>query len=176
RHARRRAGRSPERNGSLMAYQDTADAAIPELAGLQQRCFIVGGAAAFVALVGLFLNPTQFLQSYLMAYMWCLGATLGCLALGMVHQLSGGAWGVLIRRPIGAAARLLPLMTLLFVPILFGMSHLYVWTDASLVARDEALQHKHVYLNVPFFVVRAGIYFAAWNLLSYFLNRLGLEQ
>ena len=91
-----------------------------------------------------------------MAYMSCLGVTLGCLALGMVHQLSGGAWGVVIRRPIGAATRVLPVMTLLFLPIAFGMRHLYAWTNADLVAHDEVLQHKQLYLNTPFFLVARG--------------------
>src|SRR5262245_21643307 len=99
----------------------TADAAIPALAGLQRRLLIAGGVGALVSLVGAFLDSRQFFQSYLMAYMLWLGITLGCLALGMVHQLSGGAWGVLIRRPIGAASRVLPVMTILFVPILLGM-------------------------------------------------------
>src|SRR5689334_16795980 len=160
----------------MAAYQDTADAAIPELAPLQRRCLTIGLAAGALSLVGLVVDRTQFLQSYLMAYMWCLGATLGCLALGMVHQLSGGAWGVLIRRPIGAASRVLPVMTALFLPIALGIYRLYPWTDAALVASDEALQHKHIYLNVPFFFVRAAIYFAAWNALSFFLNRWSLEQ
>jgi hypothetical protein len=159
-----------------MAYTETADVAIPELAGLQRRCLTAGGAAAVVSLAGLFLDPTQFLQSYLMAYMWVLGATLGCLALGMVHQLSGGAWGVVIRRPIGAATRILPVMTALFLPIALGMSRLYVWTDAAAVAGDEVLRHKHVYLNTPFFLVRAAVYFLVWNSLSYFLNAWSLEQ
>ena len=60
--------------------------------------------------------------------------------------------------------------------MLFGLHRLYPWTDATLVARDEALQHKALYLNVPFFLVRAAIYFAVWNLLTYFLNRWSLEQ
>src|SRR3954451_6242529 len=107
----------------------TADVAIPELDGLQRRLLIAGGAAAAISLIGLVADPTQFLQSYLMAYMLCLGVTLGCLALGMVHQLSGGAWGVVIRRPIGAAARVLPVMTLLFLPIALGMSRLYPWMN-----------------------------------------------
>src|SRR6476620_3796915 len=107
-----------------MRLTETADVAIPELAGLQRRFFVVGGALGIVSALGLFLNPTQFFQSYLMAFMLCLGVTLGCLALGMVHQLSGGAWGVLIRRPIGAASRVLPVMTLLCLPILFGMRQL----------------------------------------------------
>jgi hypothetical protein len=154
----------------------TADVAIPELAGLQRRLFVAGGVGALISLLGVFLDATQFLQSYLMAYMLCLGVTLGCLALGMVHQLSGGAWGVVIRRPIGAAARVLPVMTLLFLPIALGMSRLYPWTSAVLVAHDEVLQHKHAYLNTPFFLARAAIYFLVWNGLSYFLNAWSLEQ
>jgi hypothetical protein len=154
----------------------TADVAIPELAGLQRRLLLAGGVGGAVSLVGLFTNIQQFMQSYLMAYMLCLGVTLGCLALGMVHQLSGGAWGVVIRRPIGAASRTLPVMTVLFLPIALGMRYLYVWTNADLVAHDELLQHKHVYLNVPFFLIRAAIYFAAWNALSYFLNSWSLRQ
>src|SRR6188474_326211 len=122
-----------------MVFKDSADTAIPELAGLQRNAAMVGGAAALLSLPGLLLNPTQFLQSYLMAYMWCLGASLGCLALGMIHQLSGGEWGVLIRRPIGAASRVLPVLTVLFLPIAFGMFRLYSWTDANLVAHDEVL-------------------------------------
>ncbi len=154
----------------------TADAAIPALAGLQQRLLIAGTVGAAVSLAGAFLNARQFFQSYLMAYMLCLGVTLGCLALGMVHQLTGGAWGVVIRRPIGAATRVLPIMTVLFLPIVAGMRTLYPWTDANLVAADEMLQHKHLYLNVPFFLVRAAVYFGVWNLLTYLLNAWSLEQ
>ena len=98
-----------------------------------------------------------------MAYMLWLGITLGCLALGMVHQLSGGAWGVVIRRPIGAASRVLPVMTLLFLPIALGMRHLYPWTNPEVVAPDEVLQHKQLYLNTPFFLARAAFYFLVWN-------------
>ena len=160
----------------MTSLRQTADQLIPELAPRQRQLLMAGGVGLAVSLVGLFFNPAQFLQSYLMAYMFVLGIALGCLALGMVHQLSGGAWGVVIRRPIGAAARTLPLLTLLFLPIALGMRHLYIWTDASLVAHDEVLQHKHVYLNVPFFLIRAAIYFAVWNALSYFLNAWSLEQ
>jgi hypothetical protein len=154
----------------------TADVAIPELKDLQQRLLIAGAVGAVVSVLGFLLNSRQFFQSYLMAYMLWLGVTLGCLALGMVHQLSGGAWGVLIRRPIGAASRVIPLMTVLFLPIALGVMRIYPWTNADLVAHDEALQHKQLYLNVPFFLTRAAIYFLAWNALSYFLNRWSLEQ
>jgi hypothetical protein len=154
----------------------TADVAIPELAGLQRRLMIAGAVGGALSLVGLLVDARQFFQSYLMAYMLCLGVTLGCLALGMIHQLSGGAWGVVIRRPIGAASRVLPVMTVLFLPIVLGMTYLYPWTNADLVARDEILQHKRLYLNTPFFLIRVAIYFVVWNAISYFLNRWSLEQ
>ena len=155
---------------------ETADVAIPELKRLQQRMFVAGGVGAVLSAIGVLLNPSQFLQSYLMAYMLWLGITLGCLALGMIHQLSGGAWGVLIRRPIGAATRVLPVMTALFLPIAFGISRMYPWTNADLVAHDEMLRHKQLYLNAPFFLVRAAFYFLVWNAISYLLNAWSLEQ
>ena len=159
-----------------MALQQTADELIPDLRRLQRPLLLAGVGGLIVSAIGGLFNPTQFFQSYLMAYMLCLGTSLGCLALGMVHQLSGGAWGVVLRRPIGAAARVLPLLTLLFLPILFGMSRLYIWTHADVVAASETLRHKQPYLNVPFFIVRAVIYFLVWNGISYFLNALSLEQ
>ena len=160
----------------MTPFQQTADVAIPELAGVQRRALLVGGAVGVVSLVGVFVNLDQFLASYLIAFMFCLGVTLGCMALGMVHQLSGGAWGVVLRRPIGAASRVLPLLTVLFIPIVLGMHRLYIWTHVDVVVHDEALRHKQAWLNTPFWIVRAAIYFAAWNALSFFLNRWSLEQ
>ena len=88
------------------------------------------------------MNPAQFFHSYLIAYMWLLSVTLGSLGARMVHQLSGGAWGVVIRRILGAATRTLPVLTILFLPIALGMHSLYPWTDAAHVARrsDPAAQ------------------------------------
>jgi hypothetical protein len=159
-----------------MPLTQTADELIPSLRRHQRRWLTAGFAGGLLSLVGLWLTPTQFFQSYLTAYMFVLGVTLGCLALGMVHQLSGGAWGVVIRRPIGAASRVLPVLTVLFLPIVLGMHYLYEWTNADLVAHDEILQHKHAYLNTPFFLLRAATYFLVWNGLSYFLNAWSLEQ
>ena len=159
-----------------MALEQTAGDLIPELGRYQRRLLGAGAAGLLVCSIGLATNRPQFFQSYLMAYMLVLGATLGCLALGLVHQLSGGAWGVVIRRPIGAATRTLPVLTVLFLPIAFGMHDLYSWTHADIVARDEALQAKQLYLNTPFFLVRAAIYFLVWNGVIFFMNRWSLEQ
>ena len=159
-----------------MSLRQPADQLIPELAPLAAETPRRRRRGAAVSLVGLFINPTQFFQSYLTAYLFVLGASLGCLGLGMIHQLSGGAWGVVTRRLIGAASRVLPVLTVVFLPILLGRHYLFEWTHADVVARDEILQHKQLYLNTPFFIVRAAIYFAVWNGLVYFLNAWSLEQ
>jgi len=161
-----------------MELQRTAGELIPDLERYQTPFLAAGGAGLLIALAGaLLLNDwTAFLQAYLVGYLFCLGITLGCLALGMVHQLSGGAWGVVLRRPIGAAARVIPVLTVLFLPIVFGMGRLYVWTHADVVVADEALRHKQLYLNVPFFLIRAALYFLIWNGVSFVLNRLSREQ
>src|SRR6185503_13293487 len=71
---------------------------------------------------------------------------------------------------------ILPVLTVLFLPIAFGMPHLYEWTHADVVASDPILQHKALYLNTVFFLIRAAIYFAIWNGIAYQLNRWSLEQ
>src|SRR5581483_280401 len=147
-----------------------------EIRGLRQRFLLVGGIAAALCVIGAFLDWPQFVRSYLWSYLFFLGLTLGCMALNMLQFLTGGAWGVVIRRYFEAASRTLPLLTVLFLPIVAGIPKLYVWSDAAEVARDEVLRHKHVYLNVPFFLIRAALYFIGWMLLSHLLNKWSREQ
>lgn len=133
---------------------------------------VVLGVAGLAALgIGAFFWPGQFFRSWLWSYVFYLGLTLGCMAWLMMQYLTGGAWGVVIRRPAEAATRTLPLLALLFLPVAFGIPSLYQWSHADVVARDALLRHKSVYLNVPFFLSRAGIYFAGWLILSWVLNR-----
>jgi hypothetical protein len=101
---------------------------------------------------------------------------LGSLAIVMVPHLSGGAWGLVIRRVLESATRTMPLVALLFVPLLFGLASLYPWARPDVVAADVALQRKQAYLNVPFFIARTAIYFALWGGIAFFLNRWSLEQ
>lgn len=142
-----------------------------------QRPALIGGLGALaLGLIGAFFAPQQFFRSYLIAYLFWCGIALGSLAILMLQHITGGAWGAVIRRVLESATRTLPLLALLFVPLVFGLSNLYEWAQPEHVAHDEILQHKAVYLNVPFFLVRAVLYFGAWLLLARFLNRWSLEQ
>jgi len=135
-----------------------------------------GIAGAVVCAIGLFISPFQFYRSYLSSYLFIVGVSVGSLAWLMLQYLTGGAWGVVIRRPCEAAARTLPLVALMFLPIAIGIPNLYPWSHAKIVAADEILQHKQAYLNVPFFLIRAAVYFAGWLLLSRLLNRWSARE
>ncbi len=159
-----------------MALRDTAEQIFPELAQKQRTFLLAGAAGAVVSAIGFVTNPEQFYTSYLMGYMLVLGLTLGALGFVMIHQLSGGAWGVVARQSLGAASRVLPYLTVLFIPIVIGMPHLYEWTHGDVVSADPILQWKAGYLNTPFFIVRAVIYFALWNGFAFLLNKWAREQ
>jgi hypothetical protein len=144
--------------------------------GFQRGCLIVGAGALALCLLGGWFSRQQFFQSYLFAYIFWLGIALGCLAIVMLHNLSGGAWGVIIRRPLESGMKTLPLMALLYVPLLFGLSGLYQWARPEALAGDALLRHKAPYLNVPFFVARAALYFALWTGAAFFLSRWADEN
>jgi hypothetical protein len=148
----------------------------PHWQRLQRRALLVGVVAAGLCVVGYFVNPAQFFRSYLMAYIFWLGVVLGCLAILMVHYLVDGRWGLVIRRVLEAGTRLLPLMLVLFTPIIFGIPELYAWARPASEAQHELSALQQVYLRVPFFLGRAGVYFAVWLVLAFFLNRWSRQQ
>ncbi len=152
------------------------DPRLPELTrGIARRAAIAGILGLAVSMPGL-ARPEAFFPAYLTAFVFWNGLAVGSLAVLMLQYLTGGAWGISIRRELEAAARTLPLNALFFVPILFGLHELYPWTRPDVVAHDELLQKKVLYLNVPFFLVRTVVAFAGWLLLAYFLNAWSRRQ
>ena len=139
------------------------------------RVRIAAIAASAVGLVGLIVSAltseSSVFPSYLLAFLFCWGLAGGALALLMVHQLTGGAWGFLIQRPLEAAAKTMPLIALMFIPVVLGMHDLYHWTHEDAVATDALLQHKAAYLDTTFFVARAVVYFAIWLALAFALSK-----
>jgi hypothetical protein len=162
--------------------------------------FVVVGAVLYSA--GRIPSTRQFFQSYLVGYLFWLGAGLGCLVLLMVQHVTGGAWGVVLRRVVESGSRTLWLLALLFLPVAAGtvaglvdrdeprpaaedgraaaepvLHGLYLWAEPVVVAHDAELQEKvKWYLNVPFFLGRAVGFFAVWLLFAAILNRWSLEQ
>jgi hypothetical protein len=152
----------------------------PALLRWQRTALLVGaGALAICVLAALISQPlrVQFFRSYLVAFTLCLGLGVGSLAILMLQYVTGGTWGFILRRPLEAGTRTLPLLALLFVPLAFGLPDLYDWAKSA--DQIEGLHNKHLshqiehlrpFLNVPFFLARAAGYFLVWLVLAWLLN------
>jgi len=138
---------------------------------------IVGVTAlGFAAAGGTAGNAAGFFRAYLFGYTVWIGLGLGSLGVVLIQFLTGGNWGLVTRRIFEAAAATLPVMAILFLPLLFGLNTLYVWAQPNAVATDAILQHTAPYLNVPFFIVRTVFYLAIWIGLVFLLRRWSTAQ
>lgn len=149
-----------------------------QISSIQSRALTVGVILVLGGLLYAFATGEMsgFYQAYLVGYMICAGITLVCMAFIMLHHLIGGRWGFVIQRLLEAAMSTLPVLLVLFIPIVLGMHDLYHWTHAEVVAVDPILQHKASYLNVPFFIVRTVFYFAIWIAASSLLIKWSIAQ
>jgi len=152
------------------------EAWLPGVDRLRKRSLVVGAVALALCVAGAVSNPPEFFHAYLTAHLFWLGIALGCLAVLMLHHLVSGRWGFVIQRLLEAGSRTLPLMALLFVPLLFGLRELFLWARPEAVAAQAILRHRAPYLNGPFFFARAVLFFAIWIALASLLSKWSLEQ
>jgi hypothetical protein len=169
----------------------TANYTAPEIVERYRgRALLVGAAALVAGLVLAYLmgGVVQVFRSWLVGFVFCAGLAVGSLAWLMLGHMSGGAWALTSRRLFEAATRTLPLVALMFLPVVVslfvhphtpGHEHgesLYEWSNHEVVAGDKVLQWKRPYLNEPFFIIRGVIYFAVWFGLAYLMNKWSREQ
>jgi hypothetical protein len=152
----------------------------PVVKTIAQRSLMVGVVFGLVAVVLALKQPDEFYRGYLLGFMCWLGVSLGSMAILMIRHLTGGGWGMVIRRILGAAMRTVPLLAILFIPMLIAVlqHRIYPWAmpldaiqDAHI--REHLVKHsfvKDAYLNFSGFLIRAIIYFAIWNVLSFLLS------
>jgi hypothetical protein len=144
-----------------------------ELDRVQQRALILGSVtlAPCVAAAFALHSLPAFMRSYLIGFLFWLGIALGCLAVLMMQHLTGGQWGLVIRRILESGAGTLPVTYLLFIPVALGLHELYGWSRPAGIEGTN-----QTYLNVPFFFARTAFYFLAWFLLAYYLIKWSEEQ
>ena len=137
---------------------------------------LCGFAGLLPCALGAAIAPGRLFHAYLFAWVFWVGVPLGCLAILMIQHVTGGAWGLVIRRLLESGTRTLPMMGLLFVPLAFALPKIYLWARPAVIAVDPLLRQKSAYLNVPFFLARTAAYFIIWCGLAYILNRWTRRQ
>lgn len=146
-----------------------------------RTALIVGIIFMLISAAGFFVDRTQFFLTYLTGYMFWLSIALGALFFNMVHHLTGASWSTVVRRITENAASVMPLMILLFIPVILGISDLFHWShpevmDPASDQYDHILHGKHGYLNLTFFIIRSVFYFAVWTVLAWSLRKKSIEQ
>jgi len=111
-------------------------------------------------------NPKQFYFSWLVSFLFFLTLALGALFFVLIQYAAQGGWGIVLRRIGETVFAMLPVMAILFVPVLFGLHALYSWTVPGAAEQDALLHWKSPYLNVPFFLIRAGLFFLIWSVIA----------
>lgn len=159
-----------------LSLNEAAAINLPEGADrLQRTSLLVGIAALVVCVIGAFLNPDYFFRAWLVGWVYWVGVALGCLALSLLHHLTHGDWGIVLRRVMEAATRTLPGLLILGLPLLAGMKRLYPWARPE-AANDALMQAKAPYLNQPFYIVRFILYFLIWGGLAFLMSRMSQRQ
>ena len=126
-------------------------------------CAVLG--AVVCAILGA-ADPRQFFFSWLVSFLFFLSLALGALFFVLIQYAAQGGWGIVLRRIGETIFAMLPVMAALFLPVLLGLHDLYEWTHADAVAQDALLRWKAPYLNVPFFLIRAALYFGLWSFIA----------
>ncbi|HUS20258.1 MAG TPA: hypothetical protein VMZ25_11470 [Terriglobales bacterium] len=145
---------------------------------MRKRWSLVAGIAAAIAVVGAvlalqagtYVAINHFMRAYLVGFMFCLGLTTGSMALLMLQHVTGGKWGLVIRRQLEAGTRNWWLAALMFVPIALGLKYLYPWAGGMELSfhGEHAFHVRHEYLNPTMFIGRAILYFLGWGAFIYF--------
>jgi len=136
----------------------------------------LGVTGLLLSVFGYLVNDKHFFHSYLVAYVFWTSIMLGALFFTMLNHIAGATWNIVFRRILESLMGTVPLMAILFIPVIFGLHDLYHWSHEEVITSDILLQKKVPYLNAPFFIIRAILYFGIWFVLFKILQKISLAQ
>lgn len=136
----------------------------------------IGGICTLIVLGACFFPEARetALRAWLLGFMFACGLGVGGLGILHLQYLTGGAWGVVIRRIVEACSRTIPYLAILFLPIAIGVYNIYEWSHIN--KTDAIVMHRGWYLTWSGFVIRAVIYFGIWFAMQYLLNKWSAQQ
>jgi hypothetical protein len=139
---------------------------------------IAGAAGLALTAVGYFLSPEEALYSYLTAFAYWVGVPAAALILLACFHASKARWMVVLKRSLEWISLAVGAFLVLFIPVALGMDKLFPWVSHRNIPEEmlHHLHHKHAYLNVPGFLIRAAIYFIVWIGVSHLLHSWSARQ
>lgn len=140
------------------------------------KVLLVSGIFGLLSLFYKNRSSGPFYLDYLSVYGYFISLSIGATFLILLMYLTRAGWGVVIKRVPEHLMSLLPIYALLFIPILFGLDHIFEWLDPSHIAHDPLIQAKLPYLNLEFFVARNILYFVVFSVVSSYYWKNSIRQ
>ena len=140
------------------------------------KVLLLSGVLGLLSLFYINRSSGPFYLDYLSVYGYFISLSIGATFLILLMYLTRAGWGVVIKRVPEHLMSLLPIYALLFIPILFGLDHIFEWLDPSHIAHDPLIQAKLPYLNLEFFVIRNIIYFVVFSVVSSYYWKNSIRQ
>ncbi len=138
----------------------------------------VGGIFTLIWIGGLLTSPdtasTEYIfRGWLLGFIFWAGIGIGGLGILHLQYLTGGAWGVVIRRVVEACSRTIPILAILFIPIGMGVFSLYEWAN---IPHDRFIEARGIYLQPSWWAARAVLYFFLFSVMGYLFNKWSIQQ
>ncbi len=153
----------------------SSDLTTPRIFEARLPALIIGVGALAICAIALFFDPLHALRGYLIGWLFCLGISIGSMCIVMMHHLTGGAWGWLVRRPAESAGLTFLLLAILFIPIAIGAKVLFPWASTAAAAESVLVRHREPYFHTALTLFRALVFFVLWIVWGWRLHALSLE-
>lgn len=139
--------------------------------------FVMIGIGAVTIIAGFFINPVKTWANYLMNNYYFLSLAIGATFFAALQYITQSGWSSGFLRIPQAMGAVIPFIAILMIPLMiFGLPDIYHWAHHGAADHDPIIAHKSPYLNIPFFIIRFVIFFAAWIFMNRLLRRLSLRE
>ena len=131
---------------------------------------------AVTIIFGLITDHQTTWANYLIVNYYFFSLAMGGAFFFVIQSISQSGWSSAFKRVSEALMSYIPFAALFFLLLWFGVNDLYQWANKETSTVDTLIQHKSVFLNIPFFFARMILYFLLWILFVWKLRQISLQE
>jgi len=134
------------------------------------------GVGVIVLVIGFIVSPERTWANFLLNNYYFLSLSIGATFFMAIQYITQSGWSAMFKRVPEAIGSYIPIAAILMLFFIIGAHSIYHWAHTESVLDDQLIQHKSVFLNLPFFIIRMVIYFVLWIYMIRLLRRASLKE
>jgi hypothetical protein len=129
-------------------------------------CLIAGLAAAVLLAGGAILQPSAVAMGWLVGFAYWSSLPIGAVVLALIHETTGGRWGLAAGPTLRLFCLCAPLLPLFFIVLAFSVTLIYPWArEGASIAPDVA----RLMLNTRLYAVYGLVALLGWAAIALLL-------